>query len=73
MSEEEAFWMLATICEELAPDYYSKQLLGSIVDQQTFAQLVALYLPEVERHLKAVESPSLSLPHSDIPHCVLLF
>jgi hypothetical protein len=57
MSEEEAFWLLATICEELAPDYYSKQLLGSIVDQQTFAQLVSLYLPEVERHLKTIGLP----------------
>jgi hypothetical protein len=54
MSEEEAFWLLATICEELAPDYYNKQLFGSLVDQQTFAQLVSLCLPEIDTHFKKV-------------------
>jgi hypothetical protein len=40
MSEEEAFWTLVAICEDISPDYYSRQLIGSVVDQQIFAKLV---------------------------------
>lgn len=28
MSEEEAFWTLTTICEDLVKDYYHKSLVG---------------------------------------------
>lgn len=56
MSEEEAFWTLAAICEDYVPDYYTAklQLLGSIVDQQIFALLVEKNLPLVFAHLKKV-------------------
>jgi hypothetical protein len=64
MSEEEAFWLLCTICEDIVPDYYNKQLLGSIIDQQIFTQLVSIYLPEIDEHLKKLGLPieALSLP-----------
>lgn len=57
MSEEETFWTLATLAEEISPDYYSKQLLGSIVDQKIFAELVHKHEPDVEAHLQEVSLP----------------
>ncbi len=40
MSEESAFWMLCTICEDIVPQYYHKAMVGSIgtrsVINQTF-------------------------------------
>jgi hypothetical protein len=35
-SEEQAFFTLCTICEQLVPDYYIKAMLGAIADQQIF-------------------------------------
>lgn len=56
MNEEEAFFLLCTICEDILPDYYSHglQLMGSIVDQQIFASLVQQYFPDLEKHLESV-------------------
>ena len=36
VEEEDAFWILASLCERLIPDYYSKALIGSMVDQVSF-------------------------------------
>lgn len=63
MSEEEAFWLLCTICEDIVPDYYNKQLLGSIIDQQIFTQLVSIYLPEIDEHLKKVNTFVIARAH----------
>lgn len=57
MPEEEAFWTLAAICEEISPDYYTKQLLGSVVDQSVFADLVAKYAPIVNNHFTTIGLP----------------
>lgn len=47
MKEEDAFWMLCTIAEKLVPEYYDKALLGSLVDQHIFNNLVTNNLPEI--------------------------
>lgn len=56
MSEEECFWLITTICEDLVPDYYSRglQLMGSIVDLQILGLLTKKYLPDVYFHLQKV-------------------
>lgn len=59
MSEEEAFWLLVTICEDIVPEHYTKglQLLGSIVDQQIFSNLVEKYFPKIFEHIKTLAIP----------------
>ncbi|CAL4122596.1 unnamed protein product, partial [Meganyctiphanes norvegica] len=49
LEEEESFWVMCTIVEDLLPaSYYSATLLGVQADQRVLAALVATYLPGVE-------------------------
>eukprot|EP01119_Soliformovum_irregulare_P019434 TRINITY_DN6147_c0_g1_i1.p1 TRINITY_DN6147_c0_g1~~TRINITY_DN6147_c0_g1_i1.p1 ORF type:complete len:775 (-),score=207.57 TRINITY_DN6147_c0_g1_i1:598-2922(-) len=57
MEEEEAFWMLCSICEDLVPEYYNKALLGSQVDQFIFESLVKSNLPDIYNHLTKIGLP----------------
>lgn len=41
MPEENVFWMMVSICEDIVPEYYNEELFGSLVDQQIFEVLVA--------------------------------
>lgn len=52
-SEEEAFWLLATLCENLLPDYYNTRVIGAVVDQGILDNLTKEYLPTL--HAKLVE------------------
>merc|ERR1712217_881858 len=55
-SEENAFWMLCSIVEDLLPQgYYSPSLHGLRVDLKVFDALVAQYLPNLERHISQCE------------------
>lgn len=47
MSEEEVFYIMSMISETLLPEYYTKSMLGSLVDQQVIEALVATHLPHV--------------------------
>ncbi|CAK4137319.1 unnamed protein product [Aphanomyces euteiches] len=52
LGEEEAFWVLACIVEDLVPGYHTKSMVGSRVDQHVFAALVEQKLPHVAHHLQ---------------------
>ncbi|KAI8120779.1 Small G protein signaling modulator 3 like protein [Lucilia cuprina] len=53
MEEENAFWMMATIVEDLLPaSYYSSTLLGIQADQRVMQTLIANYLSAVDDSLK---------------------
>eukprot|EP01102_Stenamoeba_stenopodia_P022452 TRINITY_DN9355_c0_g1_i1.p1 TRINITY_DN9355_c0_g1~~TRINITY_DN9355_c0_g1_i1.p1 ORF type:complete len:994 (-),score=268.32 TRINITY_DN9355_c0_g1_i1:50-3031(-) len=71
MREEEAFWVLCTIVEDLMPDYYTKSMLGCLIDQQVFHVLMKKYLPKVAQHMTDV----LGLPISvvTLPWFMCLF
>ncbi len=57
MPEENVFWMMVAICEELVPEYYNEELFGSLVDQQIFEVLVGKYLPQCKKHLDSLNIP----------------
>ncbi len=51
VSEEEAFHMLTALVERV-PDYYVKEMIGSVVDLHVFDHLVHQHLPKIAAHLK---------------------
>ncbi len=51
VSEEEAFHMLIALVERV-PDYYVKEMIGSVVDLHVFDQLVHQHLPKIAAHLQ---------------------
>ena len=56
MEEEESFWMMCAIVEDLVPaSYFSTTLIGVQADQRVLRQLIVNYLPEVDNVLKVCE------------------
>lgn len=54
LEEEDAFWMMATIVEDLLPaSYYSSTLLGIQADQRVMQTLIGNYLTVVDDALKS--------------------
>ncbi|XP_014211872.1 small G protein signaling modulator 3 homolog isoform X2 [Copidosoma floridanum] len=52
LEEEDAFWMLATIVEDLLPaSYYSSTLIGIQADQRVLRSLITNYLPNIDQIL----------------------
>ncbi|GMF48224.1 unnamed protein product [Phytophthora fragariaefolia] len=54
MGEEEAFWVLASIVEELTPQYHTRTMTGSRADQRVFSDLVTQKLPVLATHLQTL-------------------
>uniref|UniRef100_A0A1B0B5L1 Rab-GAP TBC domain-containing protein n=1 Tax=Glossina palpalis gambiensis TaxID=67801 RepID=A0A1B0B5L1_9MUSC len=54
--EENAFWMLATLCENLLPDYYKDKVVGAQIDQGVLNELVKHYLPDLHNHLDRLDT-----------------
>lgn len=53
LEEEDSFWMMATIVEDLLPaSYYSSTLLGIQADQRVMQTLISNYLTVVDEALK---------------------
>ncbi|XP_051564340.1 TBC1 domain family member 8-like [Myxocyprinus asiaticus] len=58
--EEEAFWLLVTVCERMLPDYFNRRVIGAQVDQSVFEELIRERLPELTEHIPDV-SPLASV------------
>ncbi|CAG9825643.1 unnamed protein product [Phaedon cochleariae] len=50
-NEEDAFWLLATLCGNLLPDYYNTRVVGAVVDQGILDELTFEYLPNLHDKL----------------------
>jgi hypothetical protein len=54
VDEESAFWLLATLCEEMCPAYYSRSMNGAQADTMLLAELVEQRLPTLHAHFEKV-------------------
>lgn len=57
LSEEQAFYVLCAICEHLVPDYYVRAMIGTIVDQRIFENLMEERAPAIKSHLEKIGVP----------------
>ena len=70
MAEVDAFWVLTVLCERLLPEYYTKSMVGAVIDQRVFDRLVARYLPSVHARLRRI---GVDLNLLSVPWFVCLF
>ncbi|XP_068674823.1 small G protein signaling modulator 3-like isoform X1 [Montipora foliosa] len=53
VEEEDTFWLMCTVVEDLVPtSYYSSTLIGVQADQRVLRQLIVSYLPLIDEQLK---------------------
>lgn len=64
MSESQAFFLLATLCDRLLPGYYSSTMYGTLLDQKVLEALVEKTMPILWEHLvkSDVQLSVVSLP-----------
>jgi hypothetical protein len=55
MDEEAAFWCLATIVEDLVPDYFDMNMIGAKADVSVFVSLAQKLFPKVMSHFEKLE------------------
>ena len=62
LDEEEAFWVLVAMTDDMLSGYYTLSLIGCRVDQRVFADLVATIMPEVSRRVDEImDLPSVGI------------
>ncbi|XP_053474176.1 TBC1 domain family member 8B isoform X2 [Ictalurus furcatus] len=50
-SEEEAFWLLVSVCERMLPDYFNRRIIGALVDQAVFEEMMRDHLTQLTDHM----------------------
>ncbi|XP_026910684.1 TBC1 domain family member 8B isoform X3 [Prionailurus viverrinus] len=49
--EEEAFWLLVAVCERMLPDYFNRRIIGALVDQAVFEELIRDHFPQLTERM----------------------
>ena len=57
LSEEDAFWLLVAVCEEIVPYYYVKDMSGVKVATSVLTGLVSQRFPQLSEHLVQLQFP----------------
>lgn len=57
LQEENVFWVLASICEDLFPGYYTARMLDTQIDMMVLKELIADHLPALEAHTESIQVP----------------
>ncbi|KAI8069912.1 rab-GTPase-TBC domain-containing protein [Gongronella butleri] len=52
MSEEQAFFTLSVLCDDMLPGYYSTSMYGALLDQIIFEHLLETTMPILHTHFK---------------------
>ena len=55
MSEQDAFWLIAAVVEDVLPGFYHPSLIGVNTDTNTLYDLIAIKLPTVSAALEALK------------------
>ncbi|KAI8980839.1 rab-GTPase-TBC domain-containing protein [Pilobolus umbonatus] len=55
MSEEQAFFTLGVLCDDLLPGYYSTSMYGALLDQIIFEALLEKTMPKLHAHFKETD------------------
>eukprot|EP00002_Diphylleia_rotans_P034052 TRINITY_DN7289_c0_g1_i1.p1 TRINITY_DN7289_c0_g1~~TRINITY_DN7289_c0_g1_i1.p1 ORF type:complete len:727 (-),score=149.44 TRINITY_DN7289_c0_g1_i1:708-2888(-) len=56
MSEEESFWMLGHLIEDILPhDFYASNLFGALVENRVLHHLIQQKLPKIHGHLQELD------------------
>ncbi|KAI8367363.1 rab-GTPase-TBC domain-containing protein [Choanephora cucurbitarum] len=55
MSEEQAFFTLGVLCDDLLPGYYSTSMYGALLDQIIFEHLLEKTMPKLHAHFKETD------------------
>lgn len=71
LEEEDTFWMMCAIIEDLLPaSYFSTTLLGVQTDQRVLRHLIVQYLPRLDKLLQEHDIGKGPLSHW-LPFCSL--
>ena len=57
MAEEETFWVLTSIVEDMLPRFYATDMGGVKAEASTFEFLVSTYLPKI--HARITNEPNV--------------
>lgn len=57
VDEEDCFWLLCAICEDILPNYYNRAMIGSSVDTEVLELMLRKHLPQIYKHLTKMDFP----------------
>jgi Ca2+-binding EF-hand superfamily protein len=63
VNEEAAFYLLCMLCEVIMPRSYNKAMIGALIDQNVFEELLQEKIPDLHMHLtkKNVPVPAVTM------------
>eukprot|EP00013_Stygamoeba_regulata_P019278 CAMPEP_0177644690 /NCGR_PEP_ID=MMETSP0447-20121125/8826_1 /TAXON_ID=0 /ORGANISM="Stygamoeba regulata, Strain BSH-02190019" /LENGTH=689 /DNA_ID=CAMNT_0019147075 /DNA_START=20 /DNA_END=2089 /DNA_ORIENTATION=- len=59
--EEKAFWVLVTVVEDVLLDYFTRSMIGSLVDQHLFRALLSEVCPRLDAAMERFQVPLTAL------------